>query len=140
MKFEIDDKTGMIDSRTRISEGDQWDGPSFIMTSGILEKILQAVKKTQEKLVNKQIQEIQDSKSKPLRGFNPPPIMIKKNDRIFYGEESWTLEEIEQNQKLVDAMILKCKELDGTSMYGEDRIEEMVCILREITGKDIKDL
>lgn len=138
MKFEIDELTGRInDHSVDLSELESGLGSC---TLEACEQILQAVKKTQEKLVNKQIQEIQDSKNEPLRGFTPPHIMIKKNDRIYYGEESWTLEEIEQNQKIVHAMISKCKELDGTSMEAEDRIEEMVCILKEITGKTIKDL
>ena len=53
---------------------------------------------------NKQIQEAQDSKNETLRGYTPPHVMIKKNDRIYYGEDSWTLEQIEQNQKIVDTL------------------------------------
>ena len=60
MKFEIDKKTGMIRSLyVDLNHLIIGDNP---INSTELEEILQAVKKTQAKLVNKQIQEIQDSK------------------------------------------------------------------------------
>ena len=71
MKFEIDDKTGMIVKLSSYQQPSKFDGLSSVIsewgyticTSNELEKILQAVKKTQEKLVNQQIQDIQDSKN-----------------------------------------------------------------------------
>ena len=79
MKFEINEKTGMIHSELVLGAGPLiWDdgkdglvgnipAPPYVSTRLItlteLEKILQAVKKTQEKIVNRQIQEMQNSKN-----------------------------------------------------------------------------
>lgn len=66
MKFEIDDKTGMIKWITipLSSNGqEEYTSLGLLEPAKDLEQILQAVKKTQTKLVNKQIQEIQDSKN-----------------------------------------------------------------------------
>ena len=180
MKFEIDDKTGMIfgyENKFYANEIQPMEAP-LATDQKILERILQAVKKTQEKLVNKQIQEMQDSKNlidktvmvTPKDGekhkLNAIIKIIKgeiqdknghiqpfdegdiKNIELEFGDKSFLIGSgvsldplsIEQNQRIVDAIISKCKELDGTSMEAEDRIGEMVCILKEITGKDIKDL
>lgn len=65
MKFEINDNTGMIKIR---HDHDPHSTGVIITVDGIrtgdLEAILQAVKKTQTKQVNKQVQEIQDSKNR----------------------------------------------------------------------------
>ena len=93
MKFEIDDKTGMI-TRMAINleqypeslEG--WE----TATPKNLETIDQAVKKTQEKLVNLQIQ---DSK-KEIYGTRAAPKKIRPT------LESQKQEKTEQSQKIVD--------------------------------------
>jgi len=66
MKFEIEDNLIVIDTGKGFTE---------LVRAQDLEQILQAVKKTHEKLVNKQIQEIQDSK----KNIKP----------IFYGGYLW---------------------------------------------------
>jgi len=67
MKFEIDDKTGMITTEECIRHDEVNNTHEASIFHFHLETILQAVKKTQEKLVNKQIQEIQDSKNQDFQ-------------------------------------------------------------------------
>lgn len=66
-----------------------------------LEEILQAVKKTQEKLVNKQIQNIQDSKNNVFTEPQPPYTeeQYRKLQEIAYP--NITKEKIEENQKMI---------------------------------------
>ena len=109
MKFEIDDKTGMIIKLSFFQKPSKFDGLTSVIpegghtigTSNELEAILQAVKKTQGKLVNKQIQEIQDSKK-------DPEYIIHKLDetkKLFRKHK----EKIEENQKIVDTIIEEWK-------------------------------
>jgi len=129
MKFEIDDKTGMITTPLDFSGNETEYTESFM-----LEQILQAVKKTQEKLVNKQIQEIQDSKNIPL-----PEIINPIELQKYVKEELKRHEKIDQNQKIVDEIIKfynsqkdNVTDLDGMNFLGS--------IIKNATGKDIKDL
>ena len=62
--------------------------------------------------------------SDELRGSTPPPIMIKKNDRIYYGEDSWTLEEILQNHEIA-------KKARAMKNYG-DAVELMEWIKNHV--------
>jgi len=126
MKFEIDDKTGMIEDETTLdfipTETTSGDNPisHYLITSHQLEAILQAVKKTQEKLVNKQIQDIQDSKNMII---SQPKFEIN-GDNIDLEGENVSIQptdpkqnahltincmvdhgKIEQNQKIVDGVI-----------------------------------
>jgi len=72
MKFEIDNKTGMINKMEYDVDFDHSLIENKEKTNSCeIEQILQAVKKTQEKLVNKQIQEIQDSKRPHMENWNP---------------------------------------------------------------------
>lgn len=139
MKFEIDDKTGMIFD---ISENlHSYYYGNNTANALQLEQILQAVKKTQEKRVNKQIQEI----SEDLSGT-----FIKKTEKI------------EQNQKIVDGIELIIKtaitqrkrlELlpdtrDKSLQEISDRellrtnilINGLTPLWHHVTGKDIKEL
>ena len=76
MKFEIDDKTGMILTKDSWPpDGTQLEHPRILFSNEV-EQLLQAVKKTQEKLVNKQIQEIQDSKN-PIYETRAAPKKIR---------------------------------------------------------------
>lgn len=149
MKFEVNEETGII---MVVMETLKSKLPSIYPLPNQLEKILQGVKKTQEKIVNRQIQEIQDSKNDPIRGFTTPPTMIQKNDRIFYGDQSWTLEEIDENQKIVSVFV---SEVKTSAMLidalGENHVENgnddamkanlrLIRAYKMITGKDIKDL
>jgi len=152
MKFEIDDKI-MIKFFPEMGEDDSVFTP-YLATTDQLEAILQAVKKTQEKLVNRQIQEIQDSKrTVPVKTWwdNNERFIINdiaenitftggletiKNFTI--NDKTYNLEEIEQNQKIVDELL---KEWKGVDYEGGARYEDILCnILTRATGKDIKDL
>lgn len=152
MKFEIDDKTGMIKDETTLdfipTETTSGDNPvsHHPVTSHQLEQILQAVKKTQEKLLNKQIQEIQDSKKFV---FNPPKDM-PECDRIHLQkmiDEMPTKskivlvsdpQKIEQNQKIVDALIKEHHDAPTTEgMHYGNILNNFV---RRATGKDITEL
>lgn len=119
MKFEINDKTGMIEADNQGFD-EYWPADAKD-----LEAILQAVKKTQEKLVNKQIQEIQNSKNiKTVKILKRKYIEDKPNPpKIEYDQETLEVsedeakqileqlepkfnpEKIEQNQKIVDEII-----------------------------------
>ena len=115
MKFEIEDNLVVIDTGEGFTE---------LVRAQDLEAILQAVKKTQEKIVNRQIQEIQDSK-KPSN----------------YYRTDISLEQIEQNQKIVDAIKKQNDSDSGETWYAIDeycnRINELV---KNATGKDIQSL
>jgi len=158
MKFEIDDKTGMIGeesyfkfdtsgkSYTSFKDGiiitaklkELFDLNSTIpdsiqelekpMTSKQLEEILQAVKKTQEKLVNRQIQEVQDSKNPEIYETRAAPKKVRP-----------TLEsqKIEQNQKIVNELLSHYKHSHSSDYDLRSFVEE---IIKTATGKDIKDL
>jgi len=166
MKFEIDDKTGMIVSQLFIDDYKVTGEQNIESTD--LETILQAVKKTQEKLVNKQIQEIQDSKrhisvepAKKSEWLDIKPTIIKavihENDVEISKGNFVSIEKIEQNQKIVDKILsyhnhcnVMLKSLDDsicaksfieeqTKRWVENReqIEEMI---KYATGKDITEL
>ena len=136
MKFEINDKTGMIEADNQGFD-EYWPADAKD-----LEAILQAVKKTQEKLVNKQIQKIQDSKNIPFPEIKNP-VELKK----FVKEELKRHEKIEQNQKIVD-IVQKWYDqvLDDLSVIvdqgGKDydmlNLQNKLCAILE--GKYIKDL
>ena len=145
MKFEIDDKTGMIIKLSFFQKPSKFDGLTSVIpewghtigTSNELETILHAVKKTQEKLVNKQIQEIQDYRKKE------PEYIIHKLDetkKLFRKHK----EKIEQNQKIVDGIIKWYHTpVDAIKIPSKDH-DRQWNLLQEIvhnaTGKDIKDL
>jgi len=173
MKFEIDDKTGMVENETTMdfipTETTSDDNPISHppITSHQLETILQAVKKTQEKIVNRQIQDIQDSKnmtiSQPkfeingsnidLEGENIS-ISVTDSEKDAHLTINCTLnhDKIEQNQKIVDKLVNFCnmvnmaEENSGTDNFINN-IEHMHVasltiqdLIKESTGKDIKDL
>jgi len=153
MKFEIDDKTGMI--KLVKPSFDYKSEDTFEFTNRLhLEKILVAVKISQSKLVNKQIQEIQDSE-KPIR-VQAHAITFIDSDLI---ERTMRLEKIEQNQKIVDALSHfvkeETKQSDYMTMKGDSISEEcfreaqkeikiaintIKTIVERATGKDIKEL
>ena len=192
MKFEIDDKTGMIFD---VSENPHsWYGNDSANPSQ-LEQILQAVKKTQEKIVNKQIQEIQDSKNlksnvvishtgrtnelqakikeihgiiedsegntKTFDGTNLTNIeLVFKSTNEILRSMGWPvekmnqkeLEKIEENQKIVDEIKSIIDEnIHYAGLISEESFKELTKtdhqtrfilekIVRDATGKDIKDL
>jgi len=115
MKFEIDDKTGMVNTE---DFGEYWNSE----TDG-LEAIEQAVKKTKELL---------DSKN-----YIKPVVMeidrkIKQNQKIVDGILSLLAEERkEASETLPEDMKGVCV------MYWMDIVESRI---KEATGKDIKDL
>jgi len=125
MKFEIDDETGMI--------GTAYLGSYFLTDdSKELEQILQAVKKTQVKLVNKQIQYIQDSK-------NPSQEQMLSNSEVKINGEYISYLKIEQNQKIVNEIIRIHYNKE------EPRIPPIIsnfmsAIVETATGKDIEDI
>jgi len=119
-----------------------------------VEQILQAVRKTQQKLLNKEIQKIQDSKNNELKPFNIIKASITVQDEnglevtfdnrhinkielIDNSENKYQdlpLEKIEQNQKIVDVLVRVFKvdrDIDYTTLPQE---------IKKATGKDIKDL
>jgi len=161
MKFEIDDKTGMLEVDN--------DGFHEYWPTGTkdLEQILQAVKKTQEKLVNKQIQEIQDSKKtigmpkgfaqlqeherqvikKIIQEMAVNPLFYKENERVRTihltpSEQA----KIERNQKIMDNLEKWYTQLidqlsmlpSGYKEYPVFEVSEKIRLILE--GKDIKDL
>lgn len=94
MKFEIDDKTGMIKRKLYGCK----DTPSqYVELDGsYLEQILKAVKKTQEKILNIDIQTFQDSKNdgvisgvKEIK-FTDGKLFVKDNKLIFKGSDNIT--------------------------------------------------
>jgi len=127
MKFEIDDKTGMIGELDMSNS--EIVGPSLNVNSNQLEQILQAVKKTQEKSLNKQIQEVQDSKNKHDVIIN---VTGEQGARVYDSQI------IERNQKIVD--ILKFIGDRDLIMGGDYSYKTLKTRIREATGKDIKDL
>jgi len=153
MKFEIDDKTGMIVELVGDHKIDGSYSPPLdddIQIKVDLEQILQAVKKTQKKLVNKQIQEIQDSKNHKLCVGENVQILGVPNTKTIITKEGKFIKlspEIEQNQKIVD-IVQKWYDqvLDDLSMIvnqgGKDydmlNLQNKLCAILE--GKDIKDL
>ena len=154
MKFEIDDKTGILLIR-RGPNINSVDKPALSNTIE-LEHILQSVKKTQEKILNKQIQEIQDSKNTeydPLAKYDP-----WEKSRFSPSSKA------EQNQKIVDGIVMRHNYLKvevermmkshQTTVEGspddkigirliDEYLKEMgklKKIINDATGKDIKDL
>jgi len=135
MKFEIDDKTGMIGKLIVVKALREFELlNSELATPQDLEQILQAVKKTQEKLVNKPIQEIQDSKKEIHGGttVNATYVDLK------------TLNEIVQNQKIVDELVKIESVVLPSDISPDDarfiRYDYVRSLIKETTGKDIKDL
>ena len=148
MKFEIDYKTGMITTEECIRHDEVNDTHEPSIFPFHLEQILQAVKKTQEKLVNKQIQEIQDSKNIPFPEIKNP-IELQK----FVKKELKRHEKIEQNQKIVDAILPLLNYESNLQLFGGTTQDtpneryyknEIYLIykqkIEESTGKDIKEL
>jgi len=139
MKFEIDDKTGMLAIVRNSIAGEEvlvdvntHEYFGVLPTNENLEKILQAVKKTQEKLLNKQIQEIQDSKNTITNEeFDE---MLKKR-KIHTTEGFISIEEIERNQKIVYEIKRKFYNLPENHLWREVYNE----IIKKATGEDIKD-
>jgi len=139
MKFEIDDKTGMVlVSEKEILEGELPDLTAFA-TSNDLEQILQAVKKTQEKLVNIQIQNIQDSKNHWIGDMGRLDSDGKYKDKR------------DQNQKIVDEIIKNyyngIKKIHNDLSIPIGSREHLICTIRYledmikyVTGKHIKYL
>ena len=132
MKFEINDKTGMltIEQEYILDEDINSELKQRLVFDGELEQILQAVKKTQEKLVNKQIQEIQDSKK-------DPEYIIHKLDetkKLFRKHK----EKIEENQKIVDSLIKEFN--DAPLSEGQHYANMLNNFVVKATGKDIKEL
>ena len=160
MKFDIDVKTGMI-IKTNYDIDPDHNRPVRVKEvnahSFDLEQILQAVKKTQEKLVNKQIQEIQDSKNyislepnEALEFVEVDPKIIKavghENDVEISKGNFVTIKSIEQNQKIVDEIIQSYRSLvkDGALKDVHEVefsiVQELESIIEKSTGKDIKEL
>ncbi len=108
----------------------------------ILEKLLKGTKKTHEKIVNKQIQEIQDSKNAEISGISFEDSKGKKYQ--------FDIEEIEQNQKIVEALIVQYRfaeeSLMSNGLSKTDKIQisylksTLAVMFKNVTGKDIKDL
>jgi len=162
MIFEIDDKTGLIKSfifsaditltinNDEIKKGD--DAAIILADSTELEEILQAIKKTQVKLVNKQIQEIQDSKNyislepdEELKFVEVDPKITKAvgfpNEYDPRAKSSFSpATKAEQNQKIVDLLIQYHNEcLANFRPYDDIIAEKLNIIFRNITGQNIKD-
>jgi len=168
MKFEIDDKneggqrgflinkkTGYINLLTLHqikNEPDVQVVQNFGMPSFVeVETFLKAWKKTQEKLVNKQIQEIQDSKNmkdvmeKEIKSITDKmglPKEILKTARDYKNEE---------NQQIVDEWLKKYRWLETfsdeylngnneTAIHLKHLKRNIVEIYTNATSKNIKDL
>ena len=136
MKFEIDDKTGflLIEPENGIIPSN--DNAKIYREQ--LERILQAVKKTQEKLVNQQIQEIQTEKANGLLWFDDVYKQLK------YKQDGKTTilnldEKIEQNQKIIDE-IIKFYNSQKDNVIDLDGMNFLGSIIKNATGKDIPDL
>ena len=111
----------------------------------ILEKLLKGTKKTHEKIVNKQIQEIQNSKN-TIKTRAHAITWINSDNQ----EQTMTLKEIERNQKIVDELIVQYRfaeeSLMSNGLSKTDKIQisylksTLAVTIKNITGKDIKDL
>jgi len=162
MKFEIDDKTGRFNTL-----GFSLNELSSVKPTTIeeFEAILQAVKKTQEKILNKQIQEIQDSKNLRKYGSSKYASRESVSTDNTIGIQKGKLrpdEKIAQNQKIVDGIELiittaiKQKERleplvkDKLNNYGDISqkallrnnilLDGLIPLWHSVTGKDIKEL
>lgn len=138
MKFEIYSDSEFIydiDEKHDLTDDNEYP----IAQLKQLEQILQAVKKTQTKLVNKQIQEIQDSKN---HEYNP------------WAKSSFSpTSKTEQNQKIVEAILEQYQFTEDTlknskdlNLSERDKIQisylntTLSTTIKKTTGKDIKDL
>lgn len=137
MKFEIDVNGYIFPELPIVQLGAQQPCLEYA-DSKQLELILQAVKKTQEKLVNIQIQEIQDSKNSTSDEYQR---------RYEESLEDKHNEKIEQNQKIVDEitkMYQTCLQEGTLPIVGMNAVLHPITTLERIvkagTGKDIKDL
>lgn len=151
MKFEIDEVTGMVKDEITLdfipTETTSGDNPisHHPITSHQLEQILQAVKKTQKALENK---ETEDSKN---------TVHLKVNDsytsqdvkqiqdylsKIPTGTEisvvlNKNIQRINQNQKIVDELIYHYKHTHSSDHDLKSFAENTI---RSVTGKTIEEL
>jgi len=153
MKFEIDDKTEMIEVDSQ-GFGEYWPAETKN-----LEQILQAVKKTQVKLVNKQIQDIQDSKHKEINWANPNEAKKTIHDtcerakKTIIRYNNWTeqqedarlysaLKHIIQSNLIIPHNLLS-KPNDEYDIDYQSRLKVAKLIeseFRKLTRKDIMDI
>ena len=155
MKFKIDEKTGMIVDADIILPTSP--PQRKIADSSHLEQILQAVKKTQNKILNREIQSIQDSKnieyggtiSKEEYGGTISKEEFEKlrgNTKICLGDgKTVTFNEIEQNQKIREKIIkmynftLEQAQTDKDVELHKFLATRYNQLIKTVTGKDIKD-
>jgi len=119
-----------------------WNG----IRDGNLEEILEAVKKTQQKILNKQIQELQDSKNPPDgKAFDFDLAKADQYQKIVEGVKrmwNYSLEQLAIKRLMLtrdlsdEAKTLLEKDID-TTLFVINSLEDMVDYR---TGKDIQDL
>lgn len=110
--------------------------------SSELEKIHQAVKKTQEKPDSENYISLEPNKT--LKFVDVDSKIIKavfhENDVEISKGNFISIKEIEQNQKIVNALLKRYLEMRHYDFQGDEIADELNNIVRNATGKDIKDL
>jgi len=118
LKFEIDDTTGMIISPDPLEA----QGVKYNANNTSLEQILQAVKKTQEKLVN---QNIQDSKRFDGLEF---PFSFPKDSKEYKAIE--VRHKLEASKKYIEPVVMKIdrKVVENQKIRGRLKTEWQNCV------------